>query len=85
HQKKIHDSVSIQLQTLIYHSSYCEKRRTLFQKVEETPKVVQANSKPGTWSCPICTFANDEELSACDICGVFWDPVVSNNGDNKKS
>ncbi|RZC86741.1 hypothetical protein C5167_030091 [Papaver somniferum] len=52
---------------------------------EETPKVFQTASKPGTWSCPICTFANDEDLSACDICGVLRDPVVSNNGNNKKS
>ncbi|RZC47980.1 hypothetical protein C5167_040940 [Papaver somniferum] len=52
---------------------------------EETPNIFQTASKPGTWSCPICTFANDEELSACDICGVLRDPIVSNNGSNKKS
>ncbi|MCL7047562.1 hypothetical protein MKW94_014325, partial [Papaver nudicaule] len=52
---------------------------------EETPKFVQTTSKPGIWCCPICTYENDEGFSACDICGVLRDPVVSNNGDNKKS
>ncbi|KAM7513672.1 hypothetical protein LguiA_003255 [Lonicera macranthoides] len=45
----------------------------------------QETIKPGVWHCPICTFDNDESMSACEICGVLRNPLVkscSNNNTN---
>ncbi|OVA18984.1 Elongation factor [Macleaya cordata] len=55
----------------------------LFTATEETSKVDQAIPNPGLWRCPICTFDNDQGISACDICGVLRDPVVNNNGNKE--
>ncbi|CAH9060518.1 unnamed protein product [Cuscuta epithymum] len=30
----------------------------------------------GVWRCPICTFDNDDNMSACDICGVLRNPLI---------
>ncbi|OWM77260.1 hypothetical protein CDL15_Pgr028897 [Punica granatum] len=46
---------------------------------------VKETIKRGTWSCPICTYDNDESMTACDICGVFRNPLphMNNNHDKK--
>ncbi|PIN10719.1 elongation factor 1 alpha [Handroanthus impetiginosus] len=36
----------------------------------------------GVWRCPICTFDNEDSMSACDICGVLRDPLVKINTDS---
>lgn len=38
----------------------------------------QETSRVAVWRCPICTFDNDDELVACDICGVLRNPLVKN-------
>lgn len=41
--------------------------------------------KPGLWSCSICTYDNDENMSYCDICGVLrFPPSKSGNDIDKK-
>lgn len=45
-----------------------------------TGEAVQTNQETlchGLWRCSICTFDNDESLSACDICGVLRNPLVN--------
>ncbi|GFS41987.1 translation elongation factor EF1A/initiation factor IF2gamma family protein [Actinidia rufa] len=41
--------------------------------------------RPGLWSCPICTFDNEESMSACDICGVLRNPMVSACSNGNKN
>lgn len=36
-------------------------------------------SKTVVWRCPICTYDNEDSMSACDICGVLRNPLVKNN------
>ncbi|XWS26092.1 hypothetical protein CRYUN_Cryun26dG0001200 [Craigia yunnanensis] len=38
----------------------------------------QETIKHGVWRCSICTYDNDETMSACDICGVLRGPLVNN-------
>lgn len=33
-------------------------------------------SKSGIWRCPICTYDNENTMSACDICGVLRNPLI---------
>ncbi|XVF89490.1 hypothetical protein PTKIN_Ptkin19aG0134100 [Pterospermum kingtungense] len=35
-------------------------------------------TKHSVWRCSICTYDNDETMSACDICGVLRGPLVNN-------
>ncbi|CAN1825457.1 HBS1-like protein [Linum perenne] len=43
-------------------------------------------NKPAVWSCSICTYDNDEGMSACDICGVIRKPVAGDfKNSNKKT
>ncbi|XP_062078801.1 uncharacterized protein LOC133783260 isoform X3 [Humulus lupulus] len=45
---------------------------------EENVEVVQStpeSKRPGIWSCSICTYDNEESMSACDICGVLRNPL----------
>ncbi|KAL6542022.1 hypothetical protein OROGR_011508 [Orobanche gracilis] len=35
--------------------------------------------KTGVWSCPICTYDNEDSMSACEICGVLRHPLVKVN------
>ncbi|XP_050159181.1 uncharacterized protein LOC126632753 isoform X3 [Malus sylvestris] len=35
------------------------------------------------WRCSICTYDNEESMSACDICGVLRNPLSKSNSDNK--
>ncbi|XVE53462.1 hypothetical protein DITRI_Ditri03aG0005300 [Diplodiscus trichospermus] len=44
----------------------------------------QDNIKHGVWRCSICTYDNDETMSACDICGVLRGPLVNNGTYNEK-
>ncbi|KAG8388482.1 hypothetical protein BUALT_Bualt02G0130300 [Buddleja alternifolia] len=39
----------------------------------------QASVKTGVWSCPVCTYDNEDYMSACDICGVLRNPLVKVN------
>ncbi|CAA0843319.1 Translation elongation factor EF1A/initiation factor IF2gamma family protein [Striga hermonthica] len=39
-------------------------------------KAKQASSNAGVWRCPICTYDNEDNLSACEICGVLRHPLV---------
>ncbi|KAI7998004.1 HBS1-like protein [Camellia lanceoleosa] len=41
----------------------------------EAPETKQENIMLGIWRCPICTFDNEEGMSACDICGVLRNPL----------
>ncbi|KAG6420924.1 hypothetical protein SASPL_117469 [Salvia splendens] len=31
------------------------------------------------WRCPICTYDNEDSMSACDICGILRNPLVKSN------
>ncbi|XP_020551798.1 HBS1-like protein isoform X7 [Sesamum indicum] len=46
-------------------------------------KAKQEASRTGVWRCPICTYDNENSMSACDICGVLRNPLVkvNNKGD----
>uniref|UniRef100_A0A5B7BMG6 Putative HBS1-like protein isoform X4 n=1 Tax=Davidia involucrata TaxID=16924 RepID=A0A5B7BMG6_DAVIN len=51
-----------------------------YSDVEENsaaPGTKQETSRPGVWRCSICTFDNEERMSACDICGVLRNPLVN--------
>ena len=50
--------------------------------VPET-KEIQEAAKIGIWRCPICTYDNEDDMSACEICGVLRNPLVK--GHNKSS
>ncbi|GER54106.1 elongation factor 1-alpha [Striga asiatica] len=39
-------------------------------------KAKQESSNAGVWRCPICTYDNEDNLSACEICGVLRHPLV---------
>ncbi|OMO90581.1 hypothetical protein COLO4_19045 [Corchorus olitorius] len=39
----------------------------------------EETAKHGVWRCSICTYDNDETMSACDICGVLRGPLVNNS------
>ncbi|KAL5559374.1 hypothetical protein UlMin_035585 [Ulmus minor] len=48
--------------------------------VEENVEVLeskQETSRAGIWRCSICTYDNDQSMSACDICGVLRNPLVT--------
>lgn len=46
-------------------------------------KKTEQHIKAAVWSCPICTFDNDEFMSECEICGVLRNPLVK--GSNKSN
>ncbi|KAG9131645.1 hypothetical protein Leryth_009395 [Lithospermum erythrorhizon] len=48
----------------------------------ETKQNKEAN-KTGVWRCHICTFDNEDSMSACDICGVLRYPLVK--GSNTRN
>ncbi|KAJ9554546.1 hypothetical protein OSB04_018591 [Centaurea solstitialis] len=50
----------------------------------ESPDTRQESVRQNVWRCPICTFDNEEYMSACDICGVLRNPLVksSSNGQS---
>lgn len=43
-------------------------------------KAAKEASKVGVWRCPICTYDNENDMSACDICGVLRNPLVKGHG-----
>ncbi|XP_047322100.1 HBS1-like protein isoform X2 [Impatiens glandulifera] len=47
---------------------------------QETYEAAQTKQQPlkkvGVWQCPICTYDNEDDTSACDICGVLRSPLV---------
>eukprot|EP00258_Populus_trichocarpa_P044241 XP_024460260.1 HBS1-like protein isoform X4 [Populus trichocarpa] len=47
------------------------------------PKKKTSSDKVRVWSCPICTYDNDESMSACDICGVIRSSVPGKLKDDK--
>ncbi|KAK4792489.1 hypothetical protein SAY86_022924 [Trapa natans] len=51
----------------------------------ETPNPIKDDNKKRSWACPICTYDNEESMSACDICGVLRNPLphTKNNHDKK--
>ena len=53
--------------------------------IEEAVETKQETVQRGLWCCSICTFDNDESMSACEICGVLRYPLVNvrNNNDTK--
>ncbi|KAG6772967.1 hypothetical protein POTOM_024397 [Populus tomentosa] len=42
-----------------------------------------SSDKVRVWSCPICTYDNDESMTACDICGVIRSSVPGKFKDDK--
>ncbi|XAR71174.1 Protein-synthesizing GTPase [Bertholletia excelsa] len=55
------------------------------QENSKAPETQQQKLRPGVWRCPICTFDNEESMSACDICGVLRNPLVNVRSDVNKS
>ncbi|CAI0376460.1 unnamed protein product [Linum tenue] len=55
--------------------------------VESPAKAEEPHQKTKKlWSCSICTYDNDESMSACDICGVVRNPVAGDfKNSNKKT
>nr|GMC73947.1 HBS1-like protein isoform X1 [Ipomoea batatas] len=51
-------------------------------EVVSKAKVKRDTSKLGVWRCPICTFDNEDSMSACDICGVLRNPLVKGSRDS---
>lgn len=43
----------------------------------EAPEVKKETIQSGLWRCSICTYDNEESMSACDICGVLRNPLVN--------
>ena len=70
---------------IILHFSI--NRCLLFKAAWESPDVTvtkQEIVQQNVWRCPICTYDNEEYMSACDICGVLRNPLIksSNNGQS---
>lgn len=53
--------------------------------IGEVPEPKQELNRPAQWRCAICTYDNDEDMSACDICGVIRNPTAGNyiNSDKR--
>nr|POF15805.1 hypothetical protein CFP56_18011 [Quercus suber] len=49
----------------------------------KAPQLEQETSKRGLWHCSVCTYDNDEGLSACDICGVLNPSKTGTNIDKQ--
>nr|GMC69545.1 HBS1-like protein isoform X1 [Ipomoea batatas] len=56
--------------------------KPLLDEVVSKAKVKRDTSKLGVWRCPICTFDNEDSMSACDICGVLRNPLVKGSRDS---
>ncbi|KDP33440.1 hypothetical protein JCGZ_07011 [Jatropha curcas] len=50
----------------------------------KAPQPQQEVSRPGIWRCAICTYDNEEDMSACDICGVIRNPTAGNHNKADK-
>nr|XP_043612949.1 HBS1-like protein isoform X2 [Erigeron canadensis] len=53
-------------------------------EIKHESAIKQQSVQQNVWRCPICTFDNEEYMSACDICGVLRNPLArsSNNGQS---
>ncbi|XP_024990348.1 HBS1-like protein isoform X1 [Cynara cardunculus var. scolymus] len=51
----------------------------------ESPDTRQESVRQNVWRCPICTFDNEEYMSACDICGVLRNPLVRSSDNGQSS
>ncbi|KAJ7947215.1 Elongation factor 1-alpha [Quillaja saponaria] len=40
------------------------------------PEKDQETIRPVIWRCSICTYDNDDRMTACDICGVIRNPLI---------
>ena len=47
------------------------------------PKKETSSDKVRVWGCSICTYDNDESMTACDICGVMRSSVLGKFKDDK--
>ncbi|XP_028064468.1 HBS1-like protein isoform X2 [Camellia sinensis] len=56
-------------------SDECPESTPSLESPVEAPETKQENITLGIWRCPICTFDNEEGMSACDICGVLRNPL----------
>lgn len=45
----------------------------------KTMPAKEVSTTAAVWRCPICTYDNEESMSACDICGVLRNPLVKTN------
>lgn len=59
-----------------YHDDYAEEYDCTQENVVLEAKGKSESTIIGVWHCPICTFDNDDSLSACDICGVLRNPLI---------
>ncbi|RVW98940.1 Transposon TX1 uncharacterized 149 kDa protein [Vitis vinifera] len=71
--------------TNIFNPFHLNKSGIYFAAIGEAVETNQETVRHGIWRCSICTFDNDESMSACDICGVLRYPLVNirNNNDTK--
>ncbi|CAK7354224.1 unnamed protein product [Dovyalis caffra] len=51
----------------------------------EPKQETRNRDKVRLWRCSICTYDNDERMTACDICGVIRNPVPGNFKDDKET
>ncbi|KAJ6361167.1 hypothetical protein OIU78_001750 [Salix suchowensis] len=49
------------------------------------PKKETSSDKVRVWGCSICTYDNDESMTACDICGVMRSSVLGKFKDDKET
>ena len=54
-----------------------------FALTGEVVESIPETKRPAIWSCSICTYDNEEGLSACDICGVLRKPLLNINTTKK--
>ncbi|VFQ87176.1 unnamed protein product [Cuscuta campestris] len=59
-----------------YHDDYDDEYDCTQENVVLEAKGKSESTVIGVWRCPICTFDNDDSLSACDICGVLRNPLI---------
>ncbi|KAL4603250.1 hypothetical protein ACB092_10G111500 [Castanea dentata] len=65
-----------------YTYSHCINSDVYFV-TGKAPQSEQETSKRGLWRCSVCTYDNDEGLSACDICGVLNPSKTGTNIDKQ--
>ncbi|XP_051116979.1 uncharacterized protein LOC127241802 isoform X2 [Andrographis paniculata] len=49
------------------------------------PTTRQELKRTGIWRCPICTYDNEDSMSACDICGVLRNPLIKVNSQSSSA
>ncbi|CAI9113540.1 OLC1v1014154C1 [Oldenlandia corymbosa var. corymbosa] len=66
-------------------SYICSVTLLVLNPLEHVTKDKLEAIKTGVWRCPICTFDNDDYMSACDICGVLRNPLVKGSSKSNSS